>query len=187
MVCCTKELRVATVCGRGRPLWRPAIGNETTMKLPQVIVLELDGWLTKQLRDLTRESRWLIQQTRTIDGALALARDRRPAVLLVQIEPAEDKLGPVGLVGEVHRLAPDVPIVAVSDVKLPDAERAAWTAAFLDLGARYVLFPPLMKPVLEDVVSGLMTAAIRRVVGESSPLPTPKEEVIDLAEGGAEA
>src|ERR1700719_1408679 len=134
------------------------------MKLPQVIVLELDGWLSKQLRELAGESRWLIQQTKLVDTAMSLARDRRPTVLIVQIEPGEDKPDPLKLIAEMNLLASDVPIVAVSDVKLPDAERAAWTAALLDLGARYVLFPPLMKPVLEDIISGFMAGAIRAVV-----------------------
>jgi hypothetical protein len=157
------------------------------MKLPQVIVLELDGWLAKQLRELAGESRWLIQPTRSCDTALSLVRGRRPAALIVQIEPGENKPEPLKLIAEVHRLAPDVPVVAVSDVKLPDAERAAWTAALLDLGSRYVLFPPLMKVVLEDVISGLMTAAIRTVVGEVPPAPHSGEKIIDLADEGAEA
>jgi DNA-binding NtrC family response regulator len=160
------------------------------MKHPQVIVLDSDGWLAKQLRELAGESRWLVRTARTVDTALSLARGRSPAVLLVQFEPAEDKPAPLALVADVHRLAPDVPVVAVADSKLPDAERAAWTAAVLDLGARYVLFPPLMKPVLEDAVSGLMTATIRRVVGENAvfaPLPKRAEEVIDLADEEAEA
>jgi hypothetical protein len=157
------------------------------MKLPQIIILELDGWLAKQLRELVGESRWLVQQTRSCDTALSLARDRRPAILIVQIEPGEDKPEPLKLIADVHRLSPDVPVMAVSDVKLPDAERAAWTAALLDLGARYVLFPPLMKPVLEDVVSGLMNVAIRIVIGDSPPPRHRDEAIIDLAEGGAEA
>jgi succinylarginine dihydrolase len=161
------------------------------MKHPQVIVLEPDGWLAKQLRELAGENRWLIQPTRSVDTALSLAGGRGPAVLLVQVELAEDKPEAIAIVADVHRLASDVPVVAVSDVKLSDADRAAWTAALLDLGARYVLFPPLTRPVLEDVVSGLMTAAIRRVVGDAPPRPAKKPkrvgsgEVIDLADEGA--
>jgi hypothetical protein len=161
------------------------------MKLPQAIVLEPDGWLARQLRELAGENRWLIQPARSVDTALSLARGRGPAVLLVQVELAEDKPEAIGLVADVHRLAPDVPVVAVSDVKLSDADRAAWTAVLFDLGARYVLFPPLTRPVLEDVVSGLMTAAIRRVIGDAPPQPAKKPkpagtgEVIDLADEGA--
>ncbi len=158
------------------------------MRSPQIVVFEFDGWLAKQLRELAGESRWLVQAVRSVDTALSLARERQPLVLLVQIEPAEEKPGPLGLIADVHRLAPDVPIVAISDVKLADAERTAWTAALLDLGARYVLFPPLTKSVLEDVVSGLMASTIRRVVGDQSPAPrAPREPVIDLADEGAEA
>jgi hypothetical protein len=162
------------------------------MKHPQVIVLDADGWLAKQLRELAAESRWLVRPARTADTALSLARGRSPAVLVVQFEPGEDKPAALALVADAHRLAPGVPVVAVADAKMPDAERAAWTAALLDLGARYVLFPPLTKSVLEDVVSGLMTATIRRVVGEDAefaPLPKPArgKEVIDLADEEAEA
>lgn len=160
---------------------------EIAMKLPQIIVLELDGWLAKQLRELVGESRWLIQQTRLVDTAMSLIGDRRPAVLIIQIEPGVEKPEPLKLISEVHRRFRDVPVVAISDVKLPDAERAAWTAALLDLGARYVLFPPLMKPVLEDIVSGLMTSAIRTVVGDVPPASQRQEKAIDLADGSAEA
>ena len=95
------------------------------------------------------------------------------------------------LIAVVRRLEPDTPVVAVADVKLPDAERAAWAAALFDLGARFVLFPPLTKPVLEDVASGLMAAAIRRVVGEAPSTPVmpalSEESVLDLADEEADA
>jgi hypothetical protein len=160
------------------------------MRAPQLVILEADGWVAKQLRELAGESRWLVQSARSVDGALSLAK-RQPTVLFVQFEPEEDKPAPLELIAAVRRLAPDTPVVAVADVKLPDAERAAWTAALFDLGARFVMFPPLIKPVLEDAASGLMAAAIRRVVGDapSTPaLPTPAEEpVLDLADEEAEA
>ncbi|VTU02012.1 unnamed protein product [Gemmataceae bacterium] len=156
------------------------------MKSPRVIVLELDGWLARQLRELAAESRWLVRPTRSVDTALSLTRERSPAVLLVQFDPHNDAHPSLALIADAHRLAPDVPVVAVADSKLPDADRAAWTAALLDLGARYVLFPPLTKPVLEDVVSGLLTAAVRRVVGGDAaaalPAPRPSSGVIDLAD-----
>ncbi len=166
------------------------------MRSPQIVILETDGWLAKQLRELVGENRWLVQSARSTDAALALAR-RQPAVLLVQFEPAEDRPAPLQLIADVNRLAPDTPVVAVGDVKLPDADRAAWTAALFDLGARFVLLPPLTKTVLEDVVSGLMAATIHRVIGEDSPLATARpdrgrrreagEAVVDLADEGADA
>jgi hypothetical protein len=165
------------------------------MRAPQLVVVEYDGWIARHLGDLAAEAAWLVHGTRGVDTAMSLVRERRPCVLIVQVELAEDKPGPLKLIAATCRDYPDVPVVAVSDVKLSDADRVAWTAALFDLGARYVLFPPLTKPVLEDVVSGLMEAAIRRVVGElpeakpSADAPKPKrvrrkraDEVIDLAD-----
>jgi hypothetical protein len=167
------------------------------MRAPQVVVVEYDGWIARHLGDLAAEGAWLVRDTRGVDTAVPLVRDRRPCVLIVQVEPADDKPAPLRLIADVRRGHPDVPVVAVSDVKLNDADRVAWTAALFDLGARYVLFPPLTKPVLEDVVSGLMACAIRRVIGDAppsnakaiAPAPKPrprrskpKDEVIDLAD-----
>ena len=160
------------------------------MRAPQLVVLEADGWIARHLTDIAAEGAWLVRGTRGIDTALSHVRERRPGVLIVQVELAEDKPAPLRLIAEVCRDSPDVPVVAVSDVKLSDAERVAWTAALFDLGAAFVLFPPLTKPVLEDVVSGLMAAAIRRVIGEVDtsevrkprPRRKPPEEMIDLAD-----
>lgn len=164
------------------------------MRAPQVVVLEADGWIARHLKDIAAEGAWLVRGSRSGDAALQMASERRPCVLIVQAELGEDKPASLRLLAEARRACPDVPVVVASDVKLSEADRAAWTAALFDLGARYVLFPPLTQPVLEDVVSGLMAAAVRRVVGTSSPAPgapkppkpkprrTREEDVIDLAD-----
>jgi hypothetical protein len=167
------------------------------MRAPQVVVVEYDGWIARHLGDLAAESAWLVRDVRSVDTAMQLVRGRGPCVLIVQVEPADDKPAPLRLIADVRRTCSDVPVVAVSDVKLNDADRVAWTAALFDLGARFVLFPPLTKPVLEDVISGLMECAVRRVIGDapeakstapapaSKPRPRrakPKDEVIDLAD-----
>src|SRR5205085_3844863 len=126
--------------------------------------------LGKQLRELAAESRWLVREVRQPAAALALLGDGRPTVLVAQADPHDEKAAALALVADAHRRCPDAAAVVVSDVKLSEADRVAWTAAALDLGARYVLFPPLARPVLEDVVSGLMAAVVRRTVpGEVAP------------------
>jgi hypothetical protein len=170
------------------------------MRAPQLVVLEHDGWIARHLGDLAAEGAWLVRGVRGPDAVRTLVRERGPCVLIVQVELAEDKPAALRLIADVHHTRSDVSILAVSDVKLSDADRIAWTAALFDLGARYVLFPPLTKPVLEDVVSGLMAAASRRVVGDArtepagtGPAPEPKakpkprrtkpaEDVLDLAD-----
>jgi hypothetical protein len=173
------------------------------MRLPQIMVWEADGWMARQLRELVAENRWLLRSVRSARRLRQLlSAGGCCAVCLLQFEPWSERREPIEMLAEMHLRWPDVPVVAVSDVKLPEAERAAWIAALFDLGARYVLFPPLTKPVLEDVVSGLMLATLRRVIGEeeasqitrparselvaeerSAIVPSPKKnEIIDLAQ-----
>ncbi len=167
------------------------------MRSPQLVVIESDGWIAKQLGELAGESRWLVREPRRFTDALALAREPRPAVLFLTVDPGRESADAFAFLADVHRLCPDVPVVAVSEAKPAEDERAAWAALALDLGARYALFPPLSRPVLEDLASGLMAAAVRRLgLGDpaaddktSSPLPglggrRPGSDVIDLADEG---
>lgn len=154
------------------------------MRFPHLIILDPDGELVRLLADRAGEHRWLVRTPRTSDNALSFAQERRPGVLFVRVEPGDDKAAPFTLIADAHRLCPDVPVVAASGAKLPDADRVAWSAVLMDLGARFVLFPPVSRSVLEDVTSGLMASSVRRVVGGDVP-PPPRpaaEKVIDLAD-----
>jgi hypothetical protein len=154
------------------------------MRYPQVVVCGPDEWPAAQLRELAAEHRWLVRAARQPVAARDLVREPRPTVLLVQADPA----GPpdaLRLVADAHRLAPDAAVVVLSEAKLPEEDRSAWAAGALDLGARYVLFPPFTRAVLEDLVGGLMAAVVRRVIGpgaEAGSVRPADDGVIDLAE-----
>jgi len=137
------------------------------MKHPQVVVYESDGWLADQVRRLAGENAWLVRESRRPDACLNMLEDSRPAVLLLRLE--RELLDGLTLLSQVTERAPDCPVVLVSDVKMEGAEqRAQLSALAFDLGARYVLFPPLQQPVIEDLVAGLLGATIRRVVGAAA-------------------
>jgi len=137
------------------------------MKHPQVVVYESDGWLADQVRRLAGENAWLVRESRRADACLNLLEDGRPTVLLLRLE--RELLDGLTLLSQVAERAPDCPVVLVSDVKMEGAEQRAQLAALaFDLGARYVLFPPLQQPVIEDLVAGLLGATIRRVVGAAA-------------------
>jgi chemotaxis response regulator CheB len=134
------------------------------MKLPQVVVYESEGTLAGQVRRLAGENSWLVRESRDPDACVKLLADSRPSVLLLNLE--RDLHDGLSLLGWVAERAPDCPVIVVSDVKMEGAEqRAQLSALAFDLGARYVLFPPLQQPVIEDLVAGLMSATIKRVVG----------------------
>jgi len=142
-------------------------------KRPQLVLLDPDGTVGRHLADTAAEHRWLVRPAKTLAAAREWAIDRRPTVAFLTFSPADPAA--VELVADLHRAAPDTAVVAVSDEKLTEPDRAAWTAVLMDLGARYVLFPPLTKPVLEDLASGLMPGA--------APGPAaPGDEVLDLAD-----
>lgn len=152
------------------------------MKVPQIVVLEFDGWLAKQLRELVAGRKWLLREARQAGAAKGLLSDGRPGVLFVLIDPHKSPPDGLSLIAEVHLGHPDVAIVAVSDAKLPEGDRAVWAASVLDLGARFALFPPLTKPVLEDLAGGLLDSVLRR----TGAAPGGRDDdVIDLA-GGTE-
>lgn len=143
---------------------------------PQLVIHDPDDWLARQLADLAAESRWVVRLPKTAKATLGFLDPNRPTLLFTRVDPHEESGDSCKLVADANRLAPDAAIVAVSDVKLPDADRIAWTAVLFDLGCRYVLFPPLTKPVLEDVASGLMASSVQRLGSAVG------EDVIDLAD-----
>ncbi len=157
------------------------------MRHPQLIVLAFDDWLGKQLAEFARDHRWVLKEVRQTGACLALLREPRPTVLLAQLDPhAADVAAPLAFLADVHLGFPHVLTAVVSDVKLNEDERVGWTATAFDLGARFVLFPPLSRPILEDLVGGLMASLIQRIAGEGDIAPPkPREAVIDLADEGA--
>lgn len=137
------------------------------MRLPQIVVYETDGSLAGQVKRLAGENSWLVRESRDPEACVKLLADSRPSVLLLNLE--RDLHDGLSLLGRVGENAPDCPVIVVSDAKMEGAEqRAQLSALAFDLGARYVLFPPLQQPVIEDLVSGLMSATIKRVVGTTA-------------------
>lgn len=152
------------------------------MKYPHVVLFAFDDWLGNQLRELVIERKWVLREVRQIAGWLTAAAERKPCVAVIQADFTADRPTAMTAIAELHRKNSDTDVVVVSDTKMSDDDRPGWTAAALDVGARLVLFPPLTRAVLEDAVSGLMDARVKRPV----PAPAvPKE--IDLAAGEYEA
>jgi len=131
------------------------------MRLPQIVIYESDGWLAAQTVDVARDNGWLVRESRHADACLTFLREARPSILLLRLEskPVDD----LTLLTTLHAKTPDCPVAVFSNAKLDGASQRAHLAGLAyDLGARFVMFPPLTRTVIEDVVSGLMAAAIKR-------------------------
>jgi DNA-binding response OmpR family regulator len=127
------------------------------MHHPQIVVYESDGVLAGQIGDLARDSRWIVREARHSDACLAFLGEARPAVLLLKL--GNKPIGELDLLARLQARCPECPVVLVSDMK---SDGAAITGIGYDLGARYVMLPPISRSGLEDVVAGLMAATIRR-------------------------
>jgi chemotaxis response regulator CheB len=128
---------------------------------PQIIIYETDGALAGAVAELAGEHQWLTREARNMDDCLDLLRDHRPSVLLLKLE--RRLIDELRLLERVNREVPDCAVVVVSDVKGESA--GALAALARDLGARYTLFPPIARSAVEDLVGGLLLAAIERASG----------------------
>ena len=131
------------------------------MKAPLLLIRAPDDWLATQLRDWAADRKWVVRTANQWGAFAAAVAPRRPCVAFVQAELSADAWA-VAL-ADLHRRHPDAAAVVVSDTKLSDDARAVVTATAVDLGARYVLFPPLTRQGLEDVASGLAEVVLARV------------------------
>ena len=151
------------------------------MKAPLLLLRAPDDWLAAQLRDWAADRKWVVHAVSQW-GALAAAVDvRRPCVAFLQADLTSDDWA-AALAGLTRR-HPDAAAVVVSDTKLGDDARATVAASAVDLGARFVLFPPLTRHGLEDVASGLAEVVLARV---GRAIPAPVEPPLDLKEGDFE-
>jgi DNA-binding NarL/FixJ family response regulator len=137
------------------------------------------------VRELAARHRWVFATLKRADAARAAAREPRPTLVLLRADPTADDPEPLRLVADLLRTRPDVAAVVLADSKLTDDDRPGWAAAVLDLGAAAVLYPPVERSVLDDLLATLMTAVVTRVVGR--PPPPPADAPIDLAAGDFEA
>ena len=150
------------------------------MKVPQVVLFALDDWLGNQLRELVNEHRWLLREVRQLGAFAGQFTERRPSIAILQLDWRDVRPDLAEVVVRLAREHPEIAIVAVIDTKIPEDHQAEWTAALLDLGCSWVLYPPLTRALLEDLLSGWMTALTDR---QRWPVA---ESAIDLASGNYE-
>lgn len=151
------------------------------MKAPLLLIRAPDDWLAAQLRDWVADRKWVARAVSQW-GAFAGAVDgRRPCVAFLQADLTSDEWA--AALADLMRRHPDAAAVVVSDTKLGDDVRAMVAASAMDLGARFILFPPLTRQGLEDVASGLAEVVLARAARTA---PAGAEPVLDLKEGDFE-
>ncbi len=119
------------------------------MRHPQVLIFRGDARSTMALEPAAAAARWLLRKPHDLAECLEALPRGGPNVLVVRL--GRDLESELDVVERVRQLFPDTAVVVVGD-----AEQAALAGLAWDLGARFVLFPPLPRELLEEVVKGLM-------------------------------
>jgi hypothetical protein len=124
------------------------------MRAPQIIVYESERWIAELLSGTAEVWQWPLRELRDESAIVRALRQGGPSVLIVGV--GDDVERDLSLLGRLTWLCPDARAVAVSGVTSADLTGLAW-----DLGATYVLAPPLPRDALLSVVLGLMETARR--------------------------
>jgi DNA-binding NtrC family response regulator len=132
------------------------------MKHPQVVVYETDGRLAQLLRERVRAARWSLREPRQRESCLALLRDASPTVFVLKTGSKLE--AELGILERVHALLPEARSVVVGDLQNQTLADLAW-----ELGASFVLFPPLPHEWLPEIVARLMAAAVAAMKIDGEP------------------
>lgn len=120
------------------------------MRFPQVVVFETDGRLAHVLSGLMAEKRWVLRESRQVDACLRNLKTNVPTVLVVAL--SSDCGTELELLDQVSITCTDVRKVAVCDSgDVPALPGLAW-----DLGADFVISPPMSLTQLPEIVGRLM-------------------------------
>jgi hypothetical protein len=121
------------------------------MRYPQVLVYERDGRLAAMLKDGLgeRKLKWALREPRDTASCLRLLGRGGPAVVVVKL--GGDLEREMTLLERVTYLHAEARTVLVGD-----REHVALAGTGWDLGAAYVLLPPMSRESLPEIVVGLM-------------------------------
>jgi hypothetical protein len=122
------------------------------MRAPQIVVYETERWIAELLRGTAEVWRWPLRELRDESALVRALCQTGPSVLVFEI--GGDVERDLALLSRLTWLCPEAMTVAV-----PNAAGAELTGLAWDLGADYVLAPPLPRDALLPVVLGLMETA----------------------------
>ncbi len=122
------------------------------MRQPQVLIYESDGRLAEYLRRSDKSRAWSLREPRSLESCLRLLRRGGPSVLVLKV--GQDLVPELTLLDRVSWLFPDTATVVVGDADNAELAGLAW-----ELGAHFVLFPPLPRQELPALVSQFLERA----------------------------
>jgi DNA-binding NtrC family response regulator len=115
------------------------------MQQPQILAYGIEDRLAATLEELAQAQRLWLRPVTHLRACRSLLRTARPAVLVLRL--GRDVERELALLAQVHDDFPDTCSIVVGDADNPVLAGLAW-----DLGAHYVLFPPVPVETLPNIV-----------------------------------
>jgi DNA-binding response OmpR family regulator len=140
------------------------------MRLPQVLVYESDRRLAELLRRSNKPPRFALREPRSLEGCLRLLRRGGPSVLVLKV--GTELTREFAILERVTWQFPDTAVIVVGDTENAPLASLAW-----DLGARLILFPPLPRHELPELVDYFLNASRPTAVPQPGPSAEPLVEV----------
>jgi DNA-binding NtrC family response regulator len=142
------------------------------MRHPKIVVFETDGLVARQLADLIDSRRWLLREVRQVEACLKCVTRSDPVVFVLKI--GRNLQRELSLLRDAHLQSPDTSIIVISDNDDPLLEALCY-----DLGATFVLQPPLPRQRLAELVERVMRRCIERVSAQPVLAAESKEDIED--------
>jgi hypothetical protein len=122
------------------------------MRYPQLLVYESDGRIAELFRRQRQEEksrRFALREPRGQESCLRLLRRGGTSALILKV--GKDLVRELTLLERVTWLCPETAVIVAGDTENAVLAELAW-----DLGARFVLFPPLPREWLPALVDGFL-------------------------------
>jgi len=140
------------------------------MRHPRIVVLEGDGLLAKSLLPHCEKMRWLLVEERQMESCRRQLQRTGSAVLVLKL--GRNLVRELGLLRDLQFEANEIQTLVVSESDDPSLQALAY-----DLGASYVMLPPIDRLQLTEIVEHLMLARLPQQTTETAPQRHPHEDL----------
>ena len=115
------------------------------MRQAQIVTYGIDGVVADRLRELAEVRRIWLRETNHVPACRSLVQSAAPPVLVLVL--GRDIERELALLEEIHATMPATAIIAIGEADNPALAGLAW-----DLGATFVLFPPMPVEVIGELL-----------------------------------
>ena len=122
------------------------------MQQSQIVTYGIDGALADRLRELALARRVWLRETSQFAACRSLVQSAAPTIFVLVL--GRDLERELAFLEQVHAALPGTATIVIGEADNPALAGLAW-----DLGATFVLFPPMPVEMISEVIVRLLEEA----------------------------